>query len=126
MNLEDTTLGEICQPQKDKYHVILLLSYLTSQIHSKVKLWLLGVGDGKMGNYCLISFSLGMVKILNFILLYFTTIKTFKKTTLSFQVYIKMQIPRLWTQSESDPGLKLYTPENHCPFLSSLKSHFEP
>lgn len=67
-----------------------------------------------------------MVKILNFILLYFTTIKTLKKTTLSFQVYSKMQIPRLWTQRESDPGLKLYTPENHCPFLSSLKSHFEP
>lgn len=59
MNLEETTLGEIRQSQKDKYHVILLLSHLTSQIHSKVKLWLLEVGEGKMGNYCLISFSLG-------------------------------------------------------------------
>ena len=51
MNLEETTLGEIRQSQKDKYHVILLLSHLTSQIHSKVKLWLLEVGEGKMGNY---------------------------------------------------------------------------
>lgn len=49
MNLEDTPPGEIRQSQKDKYHVILLLSYLTSQIQSKVKLWLLGVGEGKNG-----------------------------------------------------------------------------
>ena len=62
MNLEDTTLGEIHQSQKDKYHVILLLSYLTSQIHSKVKLWLLGVGEGKNGKLLFNKFQFGEMK----------------------------------------------------------------